>query len=229
VDICTGMLACNAVLAALNARHRTGKGQKVEVSLYETSLAMLANVASNYLVSGKDAGRYGNGHPSIVPYTTYRASDQMFAVAVGNDAQFRKFSEALGHSEWADDQCFTSNSARVENRHGLDELIDEVLAGEPARSWLTKLKAVGIPCGMINTVAQALQDPHTQARAMVETVLHPTAGPLKMLGIPMKFSDTPASVRSAPPILGQHSNEILRDLLGFDAAHIASLRANRTI
>ena len=116
VDVCTGMLACNAVLAGLNARYRTNKGQKVEVSLYETSIAMLANVASSYLVSGKDAGRYGNGHPSIVPYTTYRASDQMIAVAVGNDGQFRKFSEALSRPEWANDPRFASNSARVENR-----------------------------------------------------------------------------------------------------------------
>jgi crotonobetainyl-CoA:carnitine CoA-transferase CaiB-like acyl-CoA transferase len=229
VDVCTGMLACNAVLAALHARHSTGKGQKVEVSLYETSLAMLANVASSHLVSGKDAGRYGNGHPSIVPYTTYRASDQMFAVAVGNDGQFRKFCEALGHPEWADDARFALNSARVENRHALDELIDEALAGAPAASWIEKLKAGGIPCGLIYTVAQALADPQTHARAMVETVTHPIAGALKMLGIPMKFSGTPASVRSAPPTLGQHSDEILRDMLGYDVARIASLRANGTV
>jgi succinate---hydroxymethylglutarate CoA-transferase len=229
VDVCTGMLACNAVLAALNARHSTGKGQKVEVSLYETSLAMLANVASSHLISGKDAGRYGNGHPSIVPYTTYRASDQMLAVAVGNDGQFRKFSEALGHPEWADDARFAVNSARVQNRRALDELIDDALVGAPAVSWIGKLKAGGVPCGLINTVAQALADPQTEARAMVETVTHSTAGAMKMLGIPMKFSGTPASVRSAPPTLGQHSDEILRDMLGYDAARIAGLRANGTI
>jgi succinate---hydroxymethylglutarate CoA-transferase len=229
VDVCTGMLACNAILAALNARHRTNKGQKVEVSLYETSLAMLANVASSYLVSGKDAGRYGNGHPSIVPYTTYRASDQMIAVAVGNDGQFRKFAEAVNHPEWADDPRFVSNSVRVVNRRILDGLIEQALTGQLADSWLETLKKVGIPCGKINTVAQALEDPQTQARAMVETIAHPTAGLLKMLGIPMKFSATPTSVRTAPPMLGQHSEEILRDMLGFDAARIATLRANRTI
>jgi crotonobetainyl-CoA:carnitine CoA-transferase CaiB-like acyl-CoA transferase len=223
------MLACNAVLAALNARHTTGKGQKVEVSLYETSLAMLANVASSHLISGNDAGRYGNGHPSIVPYTTYRAADQMFAVAVGNDGQFRKFCEALGHPEWADDARFAANSARVQNRSALDELIDDALVGQPAASWIEKLKAGGIPCGLINTVAQALADPQTQARAMVETVTHPTAGAMKMLGIPMKFSGTPASVRTAPPTLGQHSDEILRDMLGYDAARIAVLRAQQVI
>ena len=229
VDVCTGMLACNAVLAGLNARYRTNKGQKVEVSLYETSIAMLANVASSYLVSGKDAGRYGNGHPSIVPYTTYQASDQMIAVAVGNDGQFRKFSEALSQSGWANDPRFAVNSSRVENRQVLDKLVAEVLAGQPAKFWLGTLKAAGIPCGMINTVAQALQDPHTQARAMVETVAHPTAGPVKILGIPLKFSDTPASIRAAPPTLGQHSDEILQNMLGYDAVRIARLRANRTI
>jgi succinate--hydroxymethylglutarate CoA-transferase len=229
VDVCTGMLACNAVLAGLNARYRTNKGQKVEVSLYETSIAMLANVASSYLVSGKDAGRYGNGHPSIVPYTTYQASDQMIAVAVGNDSQFRKFSEALSQPGWANDPRFAVNSSRVENRQFLDKLVAEVLAGQPAEFWLGTLKAAGIPCGMINTVAQALQDPHTQARAMVETVAHPTAGPVKILGIPLKFSDTPASIRAAPPTLGQHSDEILQNMLGYDAVRIARLRANRTI
>jgi crotonobetainyl-CoA:carnitine CoA-transferase CaiB-like acyl-CoA transferase len=229
VDVCTGMLACNAVLAGLNARYRTNKGQKVEVSLYETSIAMLVNVASSYLVSGKDAGRYGNGHPSIVPYTTYQASDQMIAVAVGNDGQFRKFSEALSQSGWANDPRFAVNSSRVENRQVLDKLVADVLAGQPAEFWLGTLKAAGIPCGMINTVAQALQDPHTQARAMVETVAHPTAGPVKILGIPLKFSDTPASIRAAPPTLGQHSDEILQNMLGYDAVRIARLRANRTI
>jgi succinate--hydroxymethylglutarate CoA-transferase len=229
VDVCTGMLACNAVLAALNARHTTGKGQKVEVSLYETSLAMLANVASSHLISGNDAGRYGNGHPSIVPYTTYHGSDQMFAVAVGNDGQFRKFSEVLGHPEWAVDARFSINSARVENRVPLDDLIDEALAGESAVSWIERLKAAGIPCGLINTVKQALAASQTAARSMVETVEHSTAGEVKMLGIPMKFSGTPASVRCAPPTLGQHSDEVLRDMLGYDAARIAALRANGVV
>src|SRR5438105_929716 len=109
VDVCTGMLACNAVLAALNARHRTGRGQKVEVSLYESSLQMLVNVASNYLVSGKGGGRFGNGHPSIVPYTTYRARDAMIALAIGNDAQFARTAEVLGHPEWGEDPRFASN------------------------------------------------------------------------------------------------------------------------
>src|SRR4030081_91208 len=124
VDVCTGMLAGNAILAALNARHRTGKGQKVELSLYETSLAMLINVASTYPPAGRDGGRYGNGHPSIVPYTTYQAADAMMALAIGNSAQFAKCAAALGHPEWATDARFTSNRARVENRDLIDGLIN---------------------------------------------------------------------------------------------------------
>src|SRR6478735_9980851 len=151
VDVCTGMLACNSILAALNARARTGKGQKVEVSLYESSLAMLVNVASNVLVSGKGGGRFGNGHPSIVPYTTYGAADAMIALAVGNDGQFARTAEVLGHPEWADDPRFKQNRARVENRATIDGLIEQTLKRDKADAWLAKLKAAGVPCGKINS------------------------------------------------------------------------------
>ena len=164
VDVCTGMLACNSILAALNARTRTGKGQKVEVSLYESSLAMLVNVASNVLVSGKGGGRFGNGHPSIVPYTTYQAADAMMALAVGNDGQFARTAEVLGHPEWADDPRFKQNRARVENRVAIDGLIEQALKQDTADAWLTKLKAAGVPCGRINSVAQALRRRAHQAR-----------------------------------------------------------------
>src|SRR4030088_679574 len=174
VDVCTGMLASNAILAAINARHRTGNGQKVELSLYETSLAMLINVAQNYLTAGRNGGRFGNGHPSIVPYTTYRAADAMMALAVGNDGQFARTAEVLGHPEWADDPRFKANRARVENRAAIDGLVGEVLARDSADAWLTKLKAAGVPCGKINSVAGALADPHTAARDMIETVETPT-------------------------------------------------------
>jgi crotonobetainyl-CoA:carnitine CoA-transferase CaiB-like acyl-CoA transferase len=229
VDVCTGMLACNAILAGLNARHRTGKGQKTEVSLYETSLAMLVNVASNYLVSGKGGGRFGNGHPSIVPYTTYRASDAMIALAVGNDTQFAKCAAVLGHPEWAQDARFATNRARVVHRDVIDGLINAALANDAADNWLRKLKAVGVPCGLINSVAQALDDPHTAARRMVETVRHDTIGDLRMLGVPFKFSDTPATVRRPAPMLGQHSDEILTQELGMDGAAIAALRRDKII
>jgi len=229
VDVCTGMLASNSILAALNARHRTGKGQKVELSLYETSLAMLINVASNYLTAGRNAGRFGNGHPSIVPYTTYQAADAMVAIGIGNERQFGRVAEVLGHPEWAKDPRFTSNRARVENRDVIDGFINEALSHDDADVWLDKLKAVGVPSGRINSVADALDDPHTTARDMIETVEHSTIGALKMLGIPFKFSDTACSVRRAPPTLGQHNDEILKGELGLDEKAIAELRQEKVI
>ena len=229
VDVCTGMLASNSILAALNARHRTGKGQKVELSLYETSLAMLMKVASNYLTAGRNAGRFGNGHPSIVPYTTYQAADAMVAIGIGNERQFGRVAEVLGHPEWAKDPRFTSNRARVENRDVIDGFINEALSHGDADAWLDKLKAVGVPCGRINSVADALDDPHTAARDMIETVEHSTIGALKMLGIPFKFSDTACSVRRAPPTLGQHNDEILKGELGLDEKAIADLRQAKVI
>jgi succinate---hydroxymethylglutarate CoA-transferase len=229
VDVCTGMLASNSILAALNARHRTGKGQKVELSLYETSLAMLINVASNYLTAGRNAGRFGNGHPSIVPYTTYQAADAMIAIGIGNERQFGRVAEVLGHPEWAKDPRFTSNRARVENRDVIDGFINEALSHDDADTWLDKLKAVGVPSGRINSVADALDDPHTAARDMIETVEHSTIGALKMLGIPFKFSDTACSVRRAPPTLGQHNDEILKGELGLDEKAIAELRQEKVI
>src|SRR5262249_54681797 len=201
VDVCTGMLASNAILAALNARQRTGKGQKVELSLYETSLTMLINVAQNYLSAGRNGGRFGNGHPSIVPYTTYHASDAMIAIGIGNERQFARAAEVLGHPEWARAPRFGSNRVRVENRVAIDGLIEAALQHDKADAWLARLQAVGVPCGRINSVAEALEDPHTAARRMVETVEHPATGILKILGIPFKFSDTAASVRRPPPML----------------------------
>jgi crotonobetainyl-CoA:carnitine CoA-transferase CaiB-like acyl-CoA transferase len=229
VDICTGMLACNSILAALQARHRTGKGQHVEVSLFDSSLAMLANVASNHLVSGRDARRFGNGHPNIVPYTAYPVEDGMIAVAVGNDSQFAKFAALLGRPEWAGDMRFARNPERVANRDALDAAIVEIMATAPAADWISKLGAAGIPCGRINSVAQALSDAHTVAREMVRTVQHSTAGEVKMLGIPFRFSDTPASVRRAPPTLGQHTEQVLRDMLGLSEVRIDELRAEKVI
>jgi len=229
VDVCTGMLACSSILAALNARQRTGKGQKVEVSLYETSLAMLVNVASSYLVAGKGGGRFGNGHPSIVPYTTYRTVDATIALAVGNDAQFAKTAAVLGHPEWAQDPRFAANRARVENRALVDDLVGQALARDTAEAWLAKLKAAGVPCGRINSVAGALDDPHTAARDMVETVEHPGIGPLRMLGIPFKFSGTPCGVRRPPPTLGEHTDEILAQELSMDPDAIAALRRDHVV
>jgi glutaryl-CoA transferase len=229
VDICTGMLACNSVLAALQARHRTGKGQHVEVSLFDSGLALLANVASNHLISGRDARRFGNGHPNIVPYTAYPVQDGMIAIAIGNDNQFARFAALIGKAEWGSDVRYAKNPDRVAHRETLDAAISQALSTADADLWLAKLTASGIPCGRINSVAQALSDPHTIAREMVRTVQHPTAGEVKMLGIPFRFSDTPASVRRAPPLLGQHTEEVLRDVLQLSDARIAELRSAKVI
>ena len=229
VDVVTGLYACNSILAALAARERTGRGQHVEVCLYDSGLAMLINVASNHLVSGKDARRFGNGHPSIVPYTTYATADSMIAVAVGNDAQFARFAETAGHPEWARDARFAKNPGRVTHREALDDLIAQALKGEKTAAWIQKLRAAGVPCGPINSVAEALNDPHTLARDMVRTVKHPTAGDLKMLGIPFRLNGTPATIRRAPPLLGQHTEEVLAADLGLSTARIAQLRSENII
>ncbi len=229
VDICTGMLAANAILAALNARHRTGRGQRVDLSLFETSLHMLVNIAENLLAAGRDGSRFGNGHPSIVPYTSFQAKDAMMALAVGTDAQFAKCAAVLGHPEWAADPRFANNRARVANRDLLESGIAVALAEDTADAWLAKLKAVGVPCGRINSVAEAFAEPQAAARAMIETVDHPAIGALKLVGMPYKFSDTPAAVRLPPPLLGEHTDEILAAELGLDAAAIAALRAGGVI
>jgi succinate---hydroxymethylglutarate CoA-transferase len=190
---------------------------------------MLANVASNHLVSGKDARRLGNGHPNIVPYTAYPVKDGMIAVAVGNDGQFVKFAAVLEHAEWATDARFVRNQDRVVNREAIDGLIIEALKSFDADGLIEKLTQAGIPCGRINSVAQALSAPHTVARNMIETMKHPTAGEVKVLGMPFRFSDTPPSIRCAPPTLGQHTEAVLGEELGLSAERIAELRAQKIV
>jgi len=229
VDVVTGLYACNSVLGALAARNRTGRGQHVEVCLYDSGIAMLINVASNFLVSGKDARRFGNGHPTIVPYTTYPTADGTIAVAVGNDGQFARFAEATGHPEWARDPRFAKNPDRVINREAIDSAIADALTADRTEAWITKLRAVGVPCGPINTVAEALSDPHTLAREMVRTVKHATAGELKLVGIPFEMNGTPATIRRPPPLLSEHTDEVLGGELGLSADRLAQLRADKVI
>ena len=229
VDVVTGLFACNTILAALAARGRTGRGQHTEVCLYDTGIAMLINVASNYLISGQDARRFGNGHPSIVPYTTYPTADGMLALAVGNDAQFARFAEIAGHPEWAADGRFTKNPERVKNRELVDGMIAEALKRDRTASWIEKLRAGGVPCGPINSVAEALEDPHTLARGLVRTVMHPAAGEIRTVGIPYALNGTPATIRRAPPTLGQHTDEVLREELGLTPERIAELRAEKIV
>lgn len=229
VDICTGMLATISILAALQARERTGVGQRAEVSLHDSGLQMLANVAANHLVSGEDAGRYGNGHPNIVPYRTYRAADGELALAVGNDAQFARLAELVGHPEWKDDPRFARNQDRVDNRLVVDSLVGDAILRRTRAEWVELLAEVGIPAGPINTVAEALASPQTKGRGMVVEVPHPAIGPVSMVGLPFQFDGTPATVRRHPPRLGEHTAEVLGEVLGLDADVIEELRRNEVI
>ena len=229
VDIATGMMAANATQAALISRFRTGKGQKVEVCLFDTALALLANVGNSHLATGSDARRYGNGHPTIVPYTTFPAADGSIAIAVGNDGQFARFAELLGHSNWAADERFQKNSARINHR----EVIETMIAQETVR-WqrdelLTALRAHGIPSGQVNTVAQALADKHALDRQMVTSIQHATIGSFATLGIPLRLLDTPASIRLPPPRLGEHTQQVLSQDLGMNQDQISVLSAQGVI
>jgi succinate--hydroxymethylglutarate CoA-transferase len=224
VDLCTGLYASISILGALQARNSGLPGQHVEVSLYTTSIAMLANVASNVLISGKPAGRFGNGHPNIVPYSVFRCRESDLALAVGNDMQFATFAAAVGHPEWAQDSRFSRNRDRVENRAVLEGLIQSTLNSRTADEWIKVLLAVGVPCSRINTVQEALADPQTAATGMLIDQQHPTAGLFRSLGIPMTFSATPLAVRLPPPALGEHTDEVLAELLGFHSDDIKKLR-----
>jgi crotonobetainyl-CoA:carnitine CoA-transferase CaiB-like acyl-CoA transferase len=225
VDLCTGLYAAIAILGALNARNNGHPGQHVEVSLYATGLSLLANVASNALISGKPAGRYGNGHPNIVPYRSFRCRDADMALAVGNDGQFVQFATAVGHAEWGTDARFVRNRDRVVNRALLDGLIEETLICRKADEWIEALLAVGVPCSRINTVQEALSAAQTAAMDMVIEMEHPTAGIFRSLGIPMAFSATPGVVRYPPPVLGESTDTVLREVLGISDGEIESLRS----
>jgi glutaryl-CoA transferase len=224
VDVCTGMYATICILGALNARNAGAPGQHIGVSLYTTGLSMLANVASNVLVSGKPAGRFGNGHPSIVPYSTYRCADGDIAIAVGNDAQFANFARTLGHLDWSTDDRFARNRDRVVNRAAIDELILAALAERKAAEWIDLLLAAGVPCGLINNAIDALAAPQTEAMNMVIDIPHPAIGSYRSLGIPFDLSGTPATVRRPAPTLGEHTDEVLAEYLGLGQDELRKLR-----
>ncbi|MDE2913499.1 MAG: CoA transferase [Paracoccaceae bacterium] len=229
VDVCTGMYASMGILAALNDRNRTGRGQKFEVSLYSTGLSMLVNVASNHLASGREPGRYGNGHPNIVPYRAFECSDGSIALAVGNDSQFSRLAECLNHPEWSADDRFARNADRVRNREAIDALISEALAERSVDACLEQLRERNIPCSPINGVHEAIADPQTAACDMIAELEHPTAGAIRMLGIPYSFSDTPASVELPPPRLGSDTEAILSEALHLDPETIAKYRRDGVI
>jgi len=228
VDVCTGMNATIAILGALNSRNISGKGQKVETSLYTTSISMLVNVAANHLVSGKPARRFGNGHPNIVPYRTFDAIDGSIAIAVGNDIQFAKFASCLGRDDWTKDKRFIKNADRVINRSLIDKEIQDVIGTKKVDEWLEKLLNSNIPASAVNSVESALSDEQTVANDMVVSVNHSEAGVLKMLGVPYRFSDTPATINKAPPLLGEDNREILQSI-GYDNDQIDSLIKSEVI
>lgn len=229
VDLATGMMAANAIQAALLARYRTGKGQAVEVSLFDTSTALLANVGNSHLATGKESSRYGNGHPTIVPYTTYHCSDGMVALAVGNDKQFANLSELLGHAEWAQDERLITNAARVQNRCLIDGLLQDALKNYQSEDLIQLCRSSGIPIGRVNTVSQALAQEHTKAREMILNVGHSKISEFKSLASPLKLHGTPNVTHHAPPLLGEHTDTILQRFLGLSQKDLTALRDKKVI
>jgi formyl-CoA transferase len=228
-DLASGIFACNAVLASLFARERSGHGQRIDISLLDCQLALMSYVASNYLVSGEPPKRYGNAHPNIVPYEVFRGSDDYFAFAAGNDAQWGKFCRQVDHADWAADPRFATNPTRLENRDVLVGLLNELFAGRPVAEWLALCEQIGLPAGPINSIDRVLADPQILARGMRLEVAHATEGNLPILGSPLAIPTAPAEVRLAPPTLGQHTENILSELLGYDRAAIAALRKSGVV
>jgi crotonobetainyl-CoA:carnitine CoA-transferase CaiB-like acyl-CoA transferase len=224
VDLMTGMYATVAVLAALTHRDRTGEGQHIDMALLDVQVAMLANMASNYHTTGVAPKRYGNAHANIVPYQSFACQDGHIIVATGNDSQYRKFVEAGGCPELATDPRFTSNRLRVEHRAILVPLLDAMVARQPRGEWIARLEAVGVPCGPINDIADVFDNEQVIARGIAVELPHPTAGTVTLVRSPMKMSATPVGADTAPPLLGQHTDEVLMEVLGRSAADIAALR-----
>jgi crotonobetainyl-CoA:carnitine CoA-transferase CaiB-like acyl-CoA transferase len=216
-DVMCGMYAAVGILAALRHRDRSGDGQYIDLSLYDSQVSWLINAAANHLVSGRIPQRLGNRHPNIAPYQTFAAADGHIVVAVGNDAQFARFAATIGRPELADDDRFRRNRDRVVNVDALDDLIAPELLKQPAAAWIERLTAVQVPAGPVARIDQVLADPHTLARDMVVTLDRPDGPPVRVLGNPLKLSATPVRLERAPPHLDQDRAEILA-LLDRDAA-----------
>ena len=226
VDIVSGMFAAYGVAMALLARERTGKGQEVDLAMLDATVALLTYQAGNYFASGKVPARLGNRHPSIVPYETFTASDGEFVLAVGNDDQWRTFCGVAGLPE---DERFATNRQRVSDYDALRPVIADQLRTRPRQYWIDALARAGVPCGSVRRFDELFADPQLDAREMIAMVEHATIGPLKALGVPVKLSDTPGAVHTAPPTLGQHTDAVLRHDLGFTADAIAALRRQQVI
>ncbi|MEO7410299.1 MAG: CaiB/BaiF CoA-transferase family protein [Sphingomicrobium sp.] len=218
-DLFTGMYTCVAVLAALYQREKTGEGAIIDSALFDTQIAVMANQASNALVSGKDPPRQGNSHPNIVPYQAFDAADQPIIIAVGNDRQFARLAALCGHGEWVADSRFASNEMRVANRDEIVRLIADVIRTKPAAAWLEQLELGGIPAGPINRLTQALTDVQAQHRQMVRTIVG-----VPMVGSPVRLNGKRADSDLPPPALGEHTAEVLASL-GIDPDEVSRLRA----
>lgn len=206
-DIVCGLYAANAIVAALYRRTQSGVGSRLEIPLFESQLAWLANRGQEFLVTGQDSGRLGNAHPTIVPYQIFETADQPIALAVGNDGQFRALCQALGREPLADDPRFATNPARVTNRGDLVPLLQGQFAQRPAADWIARIQAVGVPCGPVNRLADVFADPHLLASGMLQTVQHPGAGPVQLLASPLQIDGQRPPVRRPPPRHGEHAGE----------------------
>ncbi|MDD2737046.1 MAG: CaiB/BaiF CoA-transferase family protein [Desulfuromonadaceae bacterium] len=224
VDIFTGMYAATAVLAALANRERTGEGEYIDLALLDVQVATLANQATNYLVSGNSPVRLGNAHPNIVPYQALATSDGHIILAVGNDAQFSRFCIVAEHPELAEDERFRTNADRVCHREELISIVTEILKQRTRAEWIATLEEAGVPCGPINTIAEVFANPQVKSRGMRIDVPHKGAGPIPLVGSPMKFSRSPLIDRLPPPQLGEHNDEVLTGMLGLAGDELARLR-----
>jgi crotonobetainyl-CoA:carnitine CoA-transferase CaiB-like acyl-CoA transferase len=228
VDVTAGLFASHAILAALHHREKTGQGQYIDVALFDSQLGWLANVGQNYLVSGRTPARYGNAHANIVPYEVFQTADGYLAIGVGNDRQYQRFCEVIGrHDLWADAR-FQTNPGRVENRHILIPLLQEVFHTRPTTEWINALSELGIPIGPINDIPAALRHPQVEAREMLQQVERPDGNSVKLVGPVAKLSKTPAKIVSPPPRLGEQTIDVLTEI-GLSSADIDSLVAERVI
>ena len=228
-DLSTGMFACISILAALHDRENTGLGQHIDVSLLESVVSLLINYGSAYLLAGEVLPRFGNAHPNIVPYRLFKARDKWFIVAVGNDRQYYALCDVVGRPDLAIDERFHYNPDRVANRELLEGMLSELFATRPAEAWTAALLAAGVPSGSVNELPDVFADPQVLARDMLIEVEHPSLGTLKQTGFPFKFSRTRAEARRHPPLLGEHTDEVLRSVLGYRQAEIERLRGEGVI
>jgi len=229
IDLVAGLMVGKSIAAALFAREKLGVGQKIDTSLLEAEVACLINVGSNYLVEGNIPRRWGNAHPSIVPYQSFKTADGYLVIGVASEGIWRRFCHAIGRAEWADDSRFEKNSNRVENRSLLIGLLVEIFLSRSTDEWLKLLNSAEVPCAPVQTVDQVFKAPQVLHREMLVQVEHPTAGTVPMAGIPVKFSATPASVRLPPPLLGQHNEEVLETWLGMNDKEISELKRKTVI